>query len=192
MSSLVQNRFEGAGTQAAGAQTRFTTVRVLLWLSRLAEIYPWSSFAFVTLLCSWRYILAVISRHLDHDELFTYYIAGAPNLRQLFHLTQTVDLHPPLSFLLVRASFAVFGQSAWSCRLPFFVAFLLASAVVFWFVRNNLSSIHGLIAVLIWWSVPLARQSDDARPYAFLLCFVAVMFVSWHETSGNPAPHARA
>ena len=43
---------------------------------------------------------------LWHDEIFTFYISQAPNLHDLFHQTRSIDLNPPLSYLLTRASFA--------------------------------------------------------------------------------------
>src|SRR5271170_2449988 len=105
----------------------FVTVRVLKAISRFVETRKWIAFAAVSLLCGWARPHAMATRHLDHDELFTFYIAQAPSLRQMLALTRTIDLHPPLSYLLVRSSFAIFGVSAWSCRLPSFVAFVLTT-----------------------------------------------------------------
>lgn len=157
------------------------TVRLLLAIARFVDTHAWSAFAAVSLLCGWGHLQTLLTRHLDHDELFTFYIAQAPTVRQLLRLTHTVDLHPPLSFLLVRASFAIFGVSSWSCRLPFLLAFLLASALLFWFVRRLLSPLHGLIAVLFLWSTPDAYLAAEARSYALLLCFTTLMLVSWHQ-----------
>jgi hypothetical protein len=121
------------------------------------------------------------SRHLDHDELFTFYIAQAPTVRQLFTLTHTIDLHPPLSYLFVRASFAIFGVSSWSCRLPFLLAFLAFSAILFAFLSRLLSPLYGLMAVLMLWSSPYAHLATEARSYSMVLCFTGLMLVSWYR-----------
>ncbi|HSZ63830.1 MAG TPA: glycosyltransferase family 39 protein [Terriglobales bacterium] len=108
----------------------------------------------------------------------------------MLKLTRTIDLHPPLSYLLVRCSFAVFGVSAWSCRLPFFIAFLASSALLYFFVSRLLSPIYGLIATLIVWSSPYAHLATDARPYALILCFSALLLVSWHQVvKGEERPN---
>ena len=159
----------------------FLTVRLLRVIADFTETHGWWSFAAICLGCGWGRIDNLVVRHLDHDELFTFYIAQASNIGQLLKLTRTIDLHPPLSYLLVRSSFAIFGVSAWSCRLPFFVAFLATSALLYSFVNRLLSPIYGLIAILILWSSPYARLATEARPYAMVLCFSAVLLVNWHE-----------
>jgi hypothetical protein len=128
------------------------------------------------------------SRHLDHDELFTFYIAQAQTLRDLLKLTHTIDLHPPLSYLLVRASFAIFGVSAWSCRLPFLLAFLATSGLLFFFLCRILSPLHGLISTLLLWTTPYAHLANEARPYSLLLCFTALMLVSWYRVVDGNRP----
>jgi hypothetical protein len=159
----------------------FLTVRLLRAIADLAETHGWWFFAAVCLGCAWSHMHNLVARHLDHDELFTFYIAQASNIGQLLKLTHTIDLHPPLSYLLVRCSFAIFGVSAWSCRLPFFVAFFASSTLLYFFVSRLLSPIYGLITTLILWSSPYAHLSTEARPYALVLCFSALLLVGWEQ-----------
>src|ERR1700677_2898476 len=159
----------------------FLTVRLLRVIADFTETHGWWFFAAICLGCGWGRIDNLVVRHLDHDELFSFLLAQAFNIGSLLKLTRTIDLHPPLSYLLVRSSFAIFGVSAWSCRLPFFVAFLATSALLYSFVNRLLSPIYGLIAILILWSSPYARLATEARPYAMVLCFSAVLLVNWHE-----------
>src|ERR1019366_7641814 len=91
----------------------FLSVRLLLAIAHFAETHGWLLCAAISLFCGWGRLNAMVTRHLDHDEIFTFYIAQAPTLRQLFKLSHIVDLQPPLSYLLVRASFAIFGVSSW-------------------------------------------------------------------------------
>lgn len=190
MSSLAQSRTLPTSIGTGSSSSPLFTVRLLHGAARFAEAHGWWCFAVTSLACGWVRLHTLATRFLGHDELFTFYIAQAPTLRQLFRLTQTVDLHPPLSYLLVRASFAIFGPSAWSCRLPFLLAFLVASAVLFWFVKRLFSSLPALIAVLFLWSNPFTYEADEARPYSLLLCFTLTMLVSWYLATEH-AGHRR-
>lgn len=183
MSSLTQTQtFQPRGEINASP---FLTVRLLRGLAAFAETRGWWFFSAISIACGWVRLHTLTTRFLGHDELFTFYIAGAPNIRQLMTLTRTIDLHPPLSYLLVRMSFAIFGAHAWSCRLPFLVAFVIAAAVLFWFVRRLSSSVHALVAVLFLWSHPFTYLADEARPYSLVLCFTVLMLVSWHWAIEN-------
>jgi len=173
----------GAQSEVPRESSPFVTIRLLRAISRLVDTRGWIVFAAVSVVYGWSCINTLASRHLDHDELFTFYIAQAPNLRQLLKLTHTLDLHPPLSYLVVRASFAIFGVSSWSCRLPFLVAFLVTSALLFSFVSRLLSPLYGLIATLLLWSSPYAHLANEARPYSMILCFTTVMLVSWYQAA---------
>jgi hypothetical protein len=183
MSGLAQTPMIAAERGLYADASPFVTVRILRALSRFVETGKWIAFAAVSLLCGWARPHAMATRHLDHDELFTFYIAQAPTLRQMLVLTRTIDLHPPLSYLLVRGSFAIFGVSAWSCRLPSFVAFVLTTVLLFWFVTRMLSPVHGLIPVLLLWSSPYSYLATEARSYSLLLCFTTLVLVSWYQAA---------
>jgi hypothetical protein len=89
------------------------------------------------------------SKLLWHDELFTYYIAQAPNLSTLLEQTRTLDLNPPLSYLFVRALFLVFPASATVCRIPSMVGFVLCMACVYWLLQRKLGAPRGIVGVLL-------------------------------------------
>src|SRR5258708_7274696 len=183
MSLLAPSRMMLANSEARSDSSRFLTVRFLLALARLAETRSWLFFAAICLSCGWGRMHSLITRHLDHDEIFTFYIAQSQTLRQLFKLTHTVDLHPPLSYLLVRMSFAIFGVSAWSCRLPFLLCYLVAARLLFYLLSRLLSPLYGLIAALFLWSTPYAYLAGEPRPYAMLLCFTSLMLVNWYQAA---------
>lgn len=164
--------------QGSGSHS-WLTVRLLSIIARVAEAYPWLVFLVISFACGRGQIHAMSTRPLDHDELFTFYIAQARTIGELLHLSRTVDLHPPLSYVLVRGSFAVFGVSSWACRLPFFLAFFLAGAFVFSLTRRLLSPIYGFIALLLLWSNPFAYHAEEARPYSLVVCFTSLMLLTW-------------
>lgn len=176
----------GAHPEVHADSSPFVTVRLLQAISRFIETRGWVAFAAVSSVCGWIRLGGFASRHLDHDELYTFYIAQAPTLRQLLALTRTVDLHPPLSYLLIRAAFAIFGVSSWSCRLPSVLAFFFTVALVFWLAKHILSPLYGIISVLFFWSVPFTYQADEARPYSVLLFFTTLMLVSWYRAIYAP------
>jgi hypothetical protein len=159
----------------------FYTIRLLRAIMQLVDDHAWMVFAAASAACGWGYLTSMASRHLDHDELFTCYIAQASSIRQVLTLTRTIDLHPPLSYLLVRLSFGLFGVSSWTCRLPFFVAFLATGAVLYFFISRLVSPTYGLIALLTLWSSSYARLAIEARPYALVLCFTSLLLVSWYR-----------
>jgi hypothetical protein len=182
MSSFARTQAIGPGSTRSLETSSFLTVRFLHAVAGFAEAHGWLCFAAISLVFGWGHLSGMASRHLDHDELFTFYIAQAPSLRQLFALTHTIDLHPPLSYLFVRASFAIFGVSSWSCRLPFLLAFLACSAILFSFLSRLLSPLYGLMAVLMFWSSPYAHLATEARSYSMVLCFTGLMLVSWYRS----------
>src|ERR1700691_6133261 len=149
MTSIARSRPMRAASKVGSGSSSFFTVRLLYAIAAFAEIHSWLVFAAICLGCGWGRMANLNSRHLDHDEIFTFYIAQAPTLRELLRLTHRIDLHPPLSYLLVRTSFAIFGVSAWSCRLPFLLAFLGTSVLLFVFLRRLLSPVYGLMAILL-------------------------------------------
>src|SRR5436190_14613963 len=67
------------------------------------------------------------TRPLWYDELITYYISKSNSLDHFWDCVRSVDLQPPLNFLLVRLSLISFGDSPLSVRLPSIASFLLAS-----------------------------------------------------------------
>jgi 4-amino-4-deoxy-L-arabinose transferase-like glycosyltransferase len=186
MSLLTQSATISAPSEIDADSSPFVTVRLLQAISRFIDTRGWVAFTVVSTICGWIRLGGFASRPLDHDELYTFYIAQAPTLRQLLALTRSVDLHPPLSYLLIRASFAIFGVSSWSCRLPSVLAFFFTVALVFWLAKRALSPLYGIISVLFFWSVPFTYQADEARPYSLLLCFTTVMLVSWYRATETP------
>jgi hypothetical protein len=163
-------------------RSRFS--RLWLAIAGLIDAHGWAAFTLVTwACCAQRFVGLALIRHLNHDELYTFYIAQASSISKLLTLTRTVDLHPPLSYLLVRLSFAIFGVSTWACRLPSAIAFVLATAFMFWLLKSLLSPIYGLIAILFLWSGAYSNNAPCARPYSLVLCFTSLMLLSWFRAT---------
>jgi uncharacterized membrane protein len=125
---------------------------------------------------------------LWHDELFTYWIAQTPNLSTLFQDLHTLDLNPPLVYLLTRLSFHLFGVSTLATRLPEILGFLLALLALFRFVRLRLGTSFALFAAALLLISDSASFAFEARPYALLLGFLALAMTAWQSAV---RPHSR-
>ena len=167
----------------------FFTVRILHAIAHFADTHGWLFFAAISLACGWGLLQAMVTRRLDHDEIFTFYIAQAPSLHRLLQVSHAVDFQPPLSYLLVRASFAMFGTSAWSCRLPFPARlFVHRRAHVLFCGAPFFSALRSNFCLIAMGKSLLFLSAYEARPYALLLCFTTLMLVKLVSGSGRTGP----
>jgi hypothetical protein len=157
--------------------------RLVAGLDKLAafpELHPWSLFPFVLALYAF-----VVKRErlkpLWHDELYTYYMAQAPSFARMVHWTQTLDLNPPLYYILARATFHVFHPSQLSVRFPSILGYLVAIVCVFLFVRRRTTPLHGWLASLILLGSTFSSYSFEARPYALVFGFLGVAAIGWQS-----------
>ena len=129
---------------------------------------------------------------LWHDELFTYAISQAPTLRDLMMEIRSIDLNPPLSYLLTRASFHLFGVGTLQCRLPEMLGFLLAVAAIFFFVRRRAGNSYGFLASSMLVASAAGTATVQSRPYGLMLGFTALALLAWQrscdaEGEGHPS-----
>jgi hypothetical protein len=168
-----------APTKPAGLQARISAA-----IDRLAtrlEAKPLLSFVLLALVYISASLGHSLARPLWHDELFTFYIAQAPNLSTLIHDTRLVDLNPPLSYLLTRASFAAFGANTLTCRLPEILGYLLAMLCLFEFTRRRAGTLYGLLAATLLFTGTAGELATEARPYGLLLGFGALSLLAWQR-----------
>jgi hypothetical protein len=134
----------------------------------------------------------VIRRPLWHDEIFTLYIATRSAADGLWQALATgVDLNPPLYFLTVRASAAIFGDGAVATRLPSMIGFLIASLAIHTFMRRRAGPLFALLSAL---TLPLSgtlMYSWEGRPYGLMLGFSAMGLLAW-QRRGEPGSHSLA
>ncbi len=133
-------------------------------------------------------VAAAMHRHLWHDELYTYYIAQAPSLAELWR-DLNLDLNPPLIYLAARTSMHLFGNTALGVRLPSVIAFFLGSLCLYSLVERRLKPSYGVLAVLIFWSTPALDFATEARPYALILGFFGLAMFSWQRSIESPSRH---
>src|ERR1700733_12739861 len=125
-------------------------------------------------------------RHLWHDELYTFYIAQASSLSDLWQDLR-LDLNPPLSYLLARAAMRVAGKTGFAVRLPSMVGFFAGSLCLYALVGRRLQATgYGLLAVLVFWSTPAFYFATEARPYALVLGFFGLAMLAWWRAIESP------
>lgn len=110
------------------------------------------------------------SRPYWSDELASVHVAGASSWGEMLHLSRTVDLNPPLFYVLERLSFRVFGQEEFAGRLPSVLSFAVAVGCIFLFLRRRVPLAFAVFGALL----PLCNEevsyyAAEARPYALLL-----------------------
>jgi hypothetical protein len=119
---------------------------------------------------------------LWHDEVFTWCISQAPSLRSLLHLTSTIDLNPPLSYFITRATYRLIGVGTLQTRLPEIVGFALAMVCLFLFVRRRAGNSFGILAAAILLSGKACEPAIDGRPYGLLFGFGSLALVAWQSS----------
>src|ERR1022692_4930035 len=97
---------------------RAQTSALLSSASDFVERNPWTILSLLVFLDLAGCFDASRSKPLWHDELFTYYIAQSPTVGQMWNEIATLDLNPPLVYLLTRLSFKIFGVSTLAARIP--------------------------------------------------------------------------
>ncbi len=156
---------------------------VLSRICLVLERSPWLGFPLIILVYL-PYALET-SRHrpLWHDELFTFWIAQAPTLATMWTDLRTLDLNPPLVYVLTRLSFYWFGVSTLTTRLPEIFGLLIALLAIFQFVRTRLGTVFGLFTVTLLIGSDISELGVDARPYSLVLGFLALALVSWQSVT---------
>ena len=128
-----------------------------------------------------------VGRHLWFDELHTFYMAQAPSLQEFIAEYRTLDLNPPLSFLIVRGSIEVFGPTEFGARFPSILGYFIGSLALFVFVRRRVGSWWAAAGVGLFWCNPYFYLTTEARPYSVLLGFFGLALVSWDRVANYAA-----
>lgn len=129
--------------------------------------------------------LVAARRPLWFDEIFTWQIATRPNVRELVAALGPMDPSPPLHYLLVRGSHALFGTSELATRLPALLSFVVALVALHRLVLPLAGPIFALALVAALLLTPAVSFAAEARPYAFLLACCAMSLLAWREVASG-------
>jgi len=136
----------------------------------------------------WVYLVVMGFRALGalmwYDELITWHLCRLPSMAATWSAIKAgADLNPPLHYAVVRAFQAFLGQNQLAARLPSIVAFAVACACVFLFVRRHLATPLALAAMLFPLLTNAAGWAYEARPHALVLAGAGLALVSWQAAT---------
>lgn len=152
-----------------------------LWQRVFLAVVALTVFVFAVLAAHWRPIW--------YDELFTYYVANEPTLRETLEaLLQGADTNPPVDYLLRHASLSLFGESAAALRWPSAAAFVAGLLATYAFVRRRASFFASAGAFLLPIGTAAAWFSHEARAYALLFASAALALWAWQKAIDAPTP----
>ena len=151
--------------------------------SRLDLSYElWAVLGLLTIL----YVLGVLSanrRFVWYDELFTFDIARARSISQMWMLVHRFDFQPPTGTLLSRFSMKLFGESKFGLRFPSMLEFYIGSMALFFYVRRKVGISYAAAALLILWMGLTFYYAVEARPYALLMMWFSLLLLCWDIAS---------
>jgi len=116
------------------------------------------------------------------DETVSVGIAALPNVQNMLAiLAEGKEAHPPLSFLLIRLCFHLFGPGELPARLPSILAYFGALAAAYHFLRFRFSTPVALAGAILLATSPAIYYATEARSYALLLCATACAALAWQR-----------
>ncbi len=120
------------------------------------------------------------------DELCTLFVSSQPTVMEMFQKMPT-DGNPPLYFLLARWFLHLPVSTELGLRLPSVLALTASALAAFVFVRRISSFRFGLLSMcLLLGSEIGVRYAVEARPYALLLLFTALLLCIWQSARYGP------
>jgi Dolichyl-phosphate-mannose-protein mannosyltransferase len=118
-----------------------------------------------------------------HDELFTVMVSRLSFADLKRALVAGVDVHPPMTHLLVKIVNATLGEGEVATRLPGMVGYWIFCLCVFWFVRHRLGILYGFSALFLPFSTGAYAYAFEARCYGVLLGFCGLVLVCWQAAA---------
>ena len=164
--------------------------RIASLLQRTSDFFErnaWAALLLITLLYLPAVFAASRAKPLWHDELYTFNIAAATTLHDLWSQSRIFDLNPPLIYLVTRASFHVLGVDTFAARLPLMLCFLAALYFFFAFVRRRMGVLFATFAVAAILLTDTFDLAVEARPYALMFIFFTLALWSW-QSAAEPPP----
>jgi hypothetical protein len=161
--------------------------RVVEWADRTAErLEGRGVWLFVALsvpywLLTW---ISATRKLMWNDELYTFYIARLPSMRDVLAALMTGgEQLPPFFYAVTRLAIGLFGLNELSIRFPEMIAFWAMSACLFVIVSRQTSALSGLCAAGFPLVTTAYYYAFEGRPYALELAFASLAFLCWQHVS---------
>jgi len=128
----------------------------------------------------------IATKPLWHDELFTLYVAGLPNMASIWRaLARGVDTNPPLYVLLVHWLSRVCGSGAMATRLPAAIGFGVMCACLFIYVRPRFGLATAATAAVIPIISGAGIYAYEGRTYGVVLGCAAAAILFWQRVNDD-------
>jgi 4-amino-4-deoxy-L-arabinose transferase-like glycosyltransferase len=131
-------------------------------------------------------LVAVIagSRPLEHDELFSYYVARQPSLSAVYSaLVRHADNHPPIDYWARHISMRWFGPGELAFRLPSVLAFVGCLLGIFAVARRGLGVGAGFVAVAVFLVSQATSTGYYGRQYCLILLWTVMGLWLWRRAA---------
>jgi hypothetical protein len=130
--------------------------------------------------------IALSSRRLWFDEIYTSTVALQPTLRGVWEAyAAAVDFQPLLFSYVTRLSCLLLGRNEVALRMPQILGVLVFSWCLFYFVRKRVGSVFGLSAMILPLVTNLVFYAGQARPYGMLLGACGLALLAWRNAVGD-------
>lgn len=140
-----------------------------------------------TLLYALGYLCFAATQRMWIDELWTFYLASAPDFRTIWHAIEDgMELNPPLSFFLAHISQMAFGATDFATRLPAIIGFWVMCMALFFFMRARVGTMCAYSAMLLPFFTLATTHVAEARAYSMVLGASAAALLFWQKLE-NPA-----
>jgi 4-amino-4-deoxy-L-arabinose transferase-like glycosyltransferase len=124
------------------------------------------------------------ARPLDHDEIYTLYVAQQPALADVYTaLAQHADNHPPVDYWMRHISLQLFGTSELAVRLPSIVAVVGTVLCLFAFARRLFGTTSAFVAVCVFLISHGAATAYFGRNYSLMLFWTMSGLLAWQLAS---------
>lgn len=133
----------------------------------------------------WVTTVTLASRKLMwNDELYTYYVATLPSMREVWAaLLSGGEQTPPFFYFTTRVAMDAFGASNISIRLPEMIGFWVMSISLLVFVKRRTSWLPALCAAAFPLVTTAYYYAFEARAYGMVLGFAGVALVCWQSAA---------
>lgn len=127
------------------------------------------------------------------DELITLHIAKSGGLGAIWHaLSSGADPNPPITYILVHYSRAIFGEHEFAYRLPAALGYWVGLISLFQYLRGRIRGTWALGGTVLLMCMAAFEYSFESRSYAIFFGLAMLAFFCWTRVADDSrSPRAR-
>lgn len=120
------------------------------------------------------------------DELITLHIAKSGGLAAIWHaLARGADPNPPITYILVHYSRAIFGDHEFAYRLPAALGYWIGLLSLFQYLRGRIRGTWALGGTVLLMCMAAFEYSFESRSYAIFFGLAMLAFFSWTRVADD-------